>query len=494
MKTISIALAFTAFLLFFGLNQAKAQKQNLSDKVDSVFADYNRPGVPGASVLVSKDGEIILEKAYGLARLEPEKKTTPNTCYRLASISKQFTAMSILMLYEQEKLSLSTTLKDVFPDFPDYGKKITIDHLVHHTSGLIDYEELLPDEDRETVGLDNRPDSIQLKDKDILDLMMTIDSTYFEPGTDYRYSNTGYALLAMIIEKTSGLSFAEFLDKNIFEPLGMKNSVAYERGVSQVSHRAYGCHKTDSGYVEADQSYTSAVLGDGGVYTSIREYNKWNQALYSDKLVNEKRMDLAFMPGQLADGRWLPTGYGFGWYIYREKGRKYLLHRGTTYGFSNMVIRLLDEKLTVMVLTNRNENIKEVENLLFTVANLYTGNLYKPSIAEPLWKMILEKGIDPAVQQYQQLKQEASEHFFFHPNCIVNLGYKMKLLQRNNDALKLFKLATQEFPQSESAFFALGEMYFQSGEDDKSKIAFESVLKINPDNSAAKNMLKKLAH
>ncbi len=329
-------------------------------KVDRIFENYTGD-VPGAAVMVIKDGKPIFSKAYGLADLEKKTEVQTQTNFRLASVTKQFTAMCVMKLVENGKLNYSTSLADLIPGFPDYGKNITIQNLLQHTSGLIAYESLIPDSA-----------TIQVSDKDVLNIMKTQDSTYFPPGSNYRYSNSGYAVLANIIESSSGQTFAEFLAENIFNSLGMVNSVAFKKNVSTVKHRAFGYANTDSGFVFKDQSLTSAVLGDGGIYTSIEDLYKWDQALYTDKLVKNETLAQAFEPGVLSNG--VAFDYGFGWRIDEYKGLFRIHHTGSTSGFRNVIQRYPDEKFTVIILTNRAE--PDVENLAEMLTDLFlTGNL-----------------------------------------------------------------------------------------------------------------------
>src|SRR6185503_3685881 len=169
---------------------------------------YSAPGAPGASVIVIKDGKVLFKKAYGLANLEKKVAATTSTNYRLASVTKQFTAMAIMILAERQKLSYEDRLSDFFPGFPAYGKQITVRHLLNHTSGLLAYEDVMPDST-----------TVPLTDNDVLRLMEQQDHTNFPPGSEFRYSNSGYVLLGLIVEKASGISFPDFLRKNIFRPL-----------------------------------------------------------------------------------------------------------------------------------------------------------------------------------------------------------------------------------------------------------------------------------
>jgi CubicO group peptidase (beta-lactamase class C family) len=318
-------------------------------KIDEYFEYYNG-NVPGAAVMVVKEGEILFEKGYGLANIENETKVTKKTNFRLASISKQFTAMSILILKEKGLLSFDNTLVDIFPAFPKYGNDITIKNLLQHTSGLVDYESLIPD-----------TATIQVSDSDVLGMMYNVDSLYFEPGSKFQYSNTGYAILAMIVEKLSGKSFPEFLDENIFSNLSMNNTVAFVDGVNIIPNRSFGYNKVGDDFEFSDQSLTSAVLGDGGIYTSLEDMYKWDQALYTDSLVSYVTMEQAFTRSKLTNGETID--YGFGWRrdFYNDIDRVY--HPGSTCGFRNIYQRYHKKNLSVLILTNRREpDVVEIAN------------------------------------------------------------------------------------------------------------------------------------
>jgi CubicO group peptidase (beta-lactamase class C family) len=207
---------------------------------------------------------------------------------------------------------------------------------------LVDYEDFVPDSQ-----------TVQVLDADVLRLLSRIDSVYFPAGTKFRYSNSGYALLALIVEAVSGKSFASFLKENIFDPLGMNHTVAFQNGISSVDHRAFGHSRSGNSFVRTDQSNTSAVLGDGGIYSSVEDLSKWDQDLYANHVLSAALRQQSFTPGMLNDGR--PTTYGFGWYIEPYKNFNSLYHTGSTRGFRNAIFRLPDQHLTVIILTNRNE-------------------------------------------------------------------------------------------------------------------------------------------
>ncbi len=346
----SCLIAILVLSLFLG-----SCRMNPTEKVDQLFANYTG-AQPGAVVLVLKNGAPVFKQAYGLAHVEERIAATTAHNFRLASVTKQFTAMCLMQLVEAGKLTYETSLPEIFLDFPEYGRAITIRHLLQHTSGLMDYEDLLPD-----------TATVQVLDKDVLTLMQAQDSTYFPPGAKFRYSNSGYAVLALIVEKLSGQTFAAYLRENIFAPLEMTNTLAYEKGISEINQRAMGYRMEGERAVFSDQSLTSAVLGDGGIYSSIEDLFKWEQALYTNKLVSAATLAQAFIPGTLHNGA--KTEYGFGWFIDEYRGHKRARHSGSTCGFRNEIQRYPEDHFAVIILTNRAE--PEVEALANRLADLF---------------------------------------------------------------------------------------------------------------------------
>ena len=309
--------------------------------IDALLTEYTGPAVPGASVVVIHDGRVVLRRAYGMASLERHVAATPETAYRLASVSKQFTAMAIMLLAEGGKLRYDQAVREILPELPLSAQGVTIRHMLNHTSGLPDYEDLIPDSQ-----------TVQVSDRDVLALLAHKDTLYFPAGSAYRYSNSGYVLLGLIVERVSGLSFAGFLRARIFGPLGMAASVAHVEGVDTVPHRAYGYSPDANGFKPTDQSVTSATLGDGGIYTNVDDLVRWDAALYGDQLVDAAALRLATTPPTLPAGA--ETQYGFGWFVDSYRGVKRWRHTGETSGFRNAIQRYPDRRFTVIVLTNRN--------------------------------------------------------------------------------------------------------------------------------------------
>ena len=338
-------------------------------QIDQIFRPLVGPASPGLSVIVLKNGKTIFESSYGLANLAIRTPISPLTDFRLASFTKQFTAMCIMLLVHDGRLGYNDRLTKIFPDFPAYGSAISVRMLLTHTSGLKDYEDIYS---AQFPGADHHKIP-QIKDAQILAMMKQQTSTDFPPGSQWRYSNTGYAMLAMIVEKVSGKSFATFLRDRIFVPLAMKNTVAYEKRKNEVPNRAFGYTNKDGRWIEADQSSTSAVLGDGGIYSSVEDLAKWDRALREHTLLSAAEMQAAFtpvkVPGAAKKEDGTPTDYGFGWFLDPYNGRKRTWHSGTTTGFRTFIERFTDEELTIIILCNRDD--LEPGKLADRVADLY---------------------------------------------------------------------------------------------------------------------------
>ena len=349
---------------------APAYSQVSPNQIDGVFAGLKSSDAPGAAVLVIRNGRTVFQRGYGVTDLRSLARIDERTNFRLASFTKQFTAACIMLLARDGRLRYDDHLTDFFPGFPAYGRSITIRNLLNHTSGLEDYGELLmkqyPDTPPEKVP--------QILDAGVLKLLEQQTTAKFAAGTKWEYSNSGYAVLAMIVEKVSGKPFGQFLQERIFKPLKMKTTLAYEKGKNEVPHRAYGHSKQGDSWTETDQSPTSAVLGDGGIYSSLDDLAKWDRALRLHTLLSEAEMQPALTPARTTDGPTkLPDGspvsYGFGWFLDPYQGHKRMAHDGGTMGFRTTIQRFPEDKLTIIVLANRTDI--NPEELALKIADLY---------------------------------------------------------------------------------------------------------------------------
>ena len=343
------ALLVVSFFFVTGVNAKQHDFQ-------SMLACHASSNEPGLAVRIEQSGELIFSDAIGIADIKSRDPLKVEHIFQIGSVTKQFTAMSILLLVQKGRIKLEDPLKKYFPSFPAYGKDIKIKNLLTHTSGLMDYEDLM-----------SPSQAVQLHDTNCLQLMYKANGLYFAPGSQYKYSNTGYAILALIVEKISGQDYGVFLKENIFKPLKMKNSVAFEEGKSTIPNRAYGYSSDNGSWVETDQSITSAVLGDGGIYTNTIEMTQWIKALWDYKLLGSEMQMQAWTRKKLNNGT--PIDYGYGWHVEDYKNSTHPYHDGSSMGFRNNILLFPDKKLMVIVLTNRNEGDPIIEAK--KIADLY---------------------------------------------------------------------------------------------------------------------------
>jgi len=340
-------------LLVAGRPAAAADRPN--KLADALLARIGSEREPGAGILVIAGGKVAYLGTRGVGDLQAMRPIDGRTAFRLASVTKQFTAAAVMLLVRDGKLRYEDSLTDLLPGFPEYGRAITVRQLLNHTSGLPDYEDLMPPADPSVPV-----EQAQIDDAGVLELLKGQKAGWFAPGAHWRYSNSGYVILGLIVEKVSGLSFPAFLRERIFAPLKMDNTVAFVRGRTKVSDRAFGYTKEDGRWRFTDQSPTSATLGDGGVYSSLYDLSIWDESLRRHLLLSEEEMKPALTPVRVPgkgptgpDGK--PADYGFGWFLNAWQGHPRMWHYGETVGFRTAIERFTAEGLTVIVLANRSD-------------------------------------------------------------------------------------------------------------------------------------------
>ena len=333
-------------------------------ELNALFAAVTTPQAPGLAALVRYRGRTVFARGYGRRDLRSGLPITPRTDFRLASCTKQFTAMAVMLLVRAGKLRYDEPLTEVFRHFPAYGAHITIRELLNHTSGLQSYSDWMA----KKYANQEPWDIPQISDAGVLRFEERRHGTEFPPGTEWKYSNGGYCLLAMAVERASGMPFQTFLRRRIFLPLGMNHSLAFVYGGPPAPQRAYG-YTLDAGrWMESDQDATSATLGDGGIYSSIHDLAKWDRALNRHTLLSAARMRPAITPPHLPGpagggvpiagggsgaGAGQPALYGFGWFLNPWRGHARMWHEGETVGFRSVIMRFPHDRLTVILLANR---------------------------------------------------------------------------------------------------------------------------------------------
>ena len=362
---------------------AQSSQTPADSKIDAVFLGVTSGDAPGLAVLVRENGRSVFQRGYGVRDLHSKAKIDAHTNFRLASFTKQFTAMAIMLLARDGKLRYDETLTELFPDFPAYGKTITIRNLLNHTSGLPDYEDLMDAIEKKNGPTWSRQKQIQ--DAEVFELLKREKTGKFAPGTSWSYSNSGYVMLGLIVAKVSGKTYGDFLHARIFAPLKMNHTVVFQKGKNEVANRALGHSNEDNTLKETDQSSTSATLGDGGIYSNLEDLAKWDDALRNHTLLSEKEFQPALAPVKLIDGsepHWptepnddnlhpgKPVSYGFGWFLDSYQGRQRMWHTGSTMGFRTVIERFSDgDGLSVIILCNRTD--LEPEKLALQVADIF---------------------------------------------------------------------------------------------------------------------------
>jgi len=379
-------------LLFFGLSGASAEaaldpsqasEKELAAQIDRLLSEIYKPGQPGAAVLVKKHGRIILRKGYGLANLELNVPIEPDTVFRIGSITKQFTAVAVLMLAEEGKLSLQDEITRFVPDYPTQGKKITVENLLTHTSGIKNYT--------------NLPEWLPLQRKDMT-LVELIDlfknqPLDFAPGEWWKYSNSGYVLLGAIIEKASGLTYADFLAQRIFGPLGLKNTF-YDSPSRIIPRRASGYAKGSAGFENAPYLSMSQPYAAGSLASSVDDLAAWTESLLSGKLLKRETLEQAFVPYKLKDGT--NTKYGYGWSISDYEGHRLIEHSGGIHGFLSHALFFPEDGIFVALLANSTVMEMQPEPYAFKTGCLALGIPFK----EPVPVSLPEKETEPLIGVY----------------------------------------------------------------------------------------------
>jgi CubicO group peptidase (beta-lactamase class C family) len=317
-----------------------AQSAPWRDSVDEVFGPWATRQSPGCALGIYQDGRIAYERGYGMADLEHDVPIAPETPFYIGSVSKQFTAFAAALLIQQGKASLDDSIRKYFPELPEYANAITVQHLVHHTSGLRDFYTLLSIAGRRQDELyDNFA---------VLRLAARQKELNFPPGTDYLYSNTGYALLASLIGRAAGTTFSAFVDANIFKPLGMASSHVHDDDARLVKGRAYG-YSGAIGALRLDAS-TAERVGAGGVYSTIRDLIKWDENFYTGKVGGRALIDRVQTPGSLSDGK--PLTYAWGLQIGRYRGQPIVEHGGSLVGYRAHLMRFAEKHISIACLCN----------------------------------------------------------------------------------------------------------------------------------------------
>ena len=476
---IRIFLKKASVFLFLILFTSQAFTQDKSQIIEDLIKKYYDYGQFNGSILVTENGKVILSKGYGYAEMEWKNPNTPDTKFRLASITKQFTAMLIMQLVEKGQISLDGKISDYLPYYrKDIGEKVTVQQLLTHTSGIYNYTndpEVMQNRVRDNMSVEELVVNLCSKELD------------FEPGTKYNYSNSGYVILGAIIEEVTGKKYEDVLKENIFIPLKMTNS-GYDHNSEIIENRASGYDKTMEGFIHSRYIDMSIPFSAGALYSTVNDMFLWDQALYTDKLVSKETLQQIFTPHL--------EGYGFGWHISDvEIGnlkKNLITHSGGIFGFNTIIMRFPEDNSCIVILNNySNGNIRNLGNSIAAI--LYDQDYSQPkrSLTEEMFKTYKEKGLTEAISEFNQHKDNKEEYFVAEGE-LNNLGYNLLGNNKTDEAIEIFKLNVVMFPESANVYDSLGEAYLKNGNNEQAIANYKKSVELNPENQNGKKILSDL--
>ncbi len=340
-------------------------ENSIKNKVDQLFERWNKKKSPGCVIGVIKDGKFLYKKGYGMANLDYDIPITPQTVFRIASVSKQFTAFSIMLLIKEGKIRLDDDIRKYFPEMPEYERIITIRHLIHHTSGIRDCYELFYLKGYDDFGMDF------LTNKIIIDILSQQNALMFLPGEGCSYSNSGYILLAIVIERVSGKTLRQFTEEFIFKPLGMVHTHFHDDRTMIVKNRATGYSQDFDGTFKINET-NFQIVGDGGLFTTIDDFQLWEKNFYYPTVGDREIFDQMTTPGLLNNGmnaQEFGENSAFGLFIGEYRGLKKITHGGVWVGFRSIMLRFPKYKLSIICFSNLAQLLRT--ELVRRVADIY---------------------------------------------------------------------------------------------------------------------------
>jgi CubicO group peptidase (beta-lactamase class C family) len=459
-----------------------AQAATKQEQLDQLFSKYHQVRQFNGTVLVANEKGVLHKKGYGFADFEWKVPHTTDTKFRLASITKQFTATVILQLVAEGKLGLDDAVTKHLPDYrKDTGDRVTITHLLNHTSGIPSYT------NRAFFENDSRdPYSVA----DFVKKFCSGDLE-FEPGTKYAYNNSAYFMLGAIIEKVTGKTYAQALQERIFTPLGMKDS-GYDVTATVLPKRARGYEPTATGYINAPYLDMSLPYAAGSLYSTVEDLYRWDRALYTDTVLPAALKQRMFTPGL--------KNYGFGWGIgplelHDGKTQVHAVsHSGGINGFGTLIVRVPERKEVVILLDNTSRGGK-LEEMVAGALSILRGippKQPKASIGEVVLAAVETSSVTEAIARYRTLKATKAAEYDFAEEELNIAGYQLLRTGRVADAIEVFKLNVEMYPKSANPYDSLGEAYLASGNKELAIVNYRRTLELKADNPGAVEALKRL--
>lgn len=476
-----ISLRYLIIALFvLILPSTQIYSQDRSGQIDELVQKYYDLGQFNGTILVAKNGNIIYSKGVGYADMENKIPHKTDTKFRLASVTKQFTAALILQLAEKGKIKLDGKLSEYLPYYrKDIGDKITISQILSHTAGIDNYTNNRQFME-ERIGISVIP-------KEFI-LQYCSNDLISEPGTSWAYSNTGYFILGGVIEEVTGKTYGEVLQENILIPLGMENS-GYEITGKNYDNFAKGYENDFGDLKPAKFADMSVPYSAGSMYSTVEDMLKWDRALYTEKVLSKESLQAMFTP--------IMQNYGYGWHIFdaplnENLTLKIITHSGGISGFNSMESRLVEDSIFIMALNNfEGGSLSPLTQGIIHILYGMDAPEPLPSLAVILSKELKEKPLNEAILHVSSLKDNYNEYEISERE-FNNLGYSLLQNEKVTEAIEVFKLNVEMFPQSANVYDSLGEAYAENGDVEKAILNYKKVLDIEPDNGNAKKMLDKL--
>jgi CubicO group peptidase (beta-lactamase class C family) len=483
---MSSALAAVFAIAALVLTAPDASAQSEVDRIDALVTKYSDLHLFNGAVLVAEDGRPIYERGFGNAVMEFDVPNTPRTRFRIGSVTKQFTAAIVLQLVEEGRIDLQAPITRYLPEYPaGQGERVTIHHLLTHTSGIPSYTDL--------PGFMEGPVRKAYVPADSLLPVFWEMELEFEPGSRWNYSNSGYHILGVIIERVTGEPYDRVLRERILEPLGLHDT-GYDHNTAVIEKRALGYVRVPGGYEHAPFLDSSIPFSAGMMYSTVEDLLVWDQALYGQgPFRNPATKELYFAPHVAmasADG----PHYAYGWMLQSvavgSDTVRVIEHGGGIFGFTTGFWRMPDDRRTIILIdnTNGNQNDEIMRGILAILHDQVPVEPRRP-VQDYVAEIIETRGIEAAVAAYRTLNDSAPEGYDFGEDQLNELGY---VYLRRGDvatAVRLFELNVERFPQASNPYDSLGEAYLEAGERERAIANYRKSLELNPANDNARRIL-----
>jgi len=470
------------FLMIVSLAATGAAVE-LSTRIDEFMTSYHELGLFNGTALIATGGEVVLSKGYGLANMEWGIANHPDTRFRIGSITKQFTSMLVMQLVEEGELSLDARVGELLPAYrSDTGGMITVHHLLSHTSGVPNYNtqpEFMTEVSRNPYAVGEFVASHCSGDLE------------FEPGSTFRYSNSGYFLLGAIIEQVAGMPYEQVLRERILEPLGMHDT-GYDHSDAIIERRASGYESTPGGYRNAAYIDMSLPYAAGALYSTVEDLHRWDRALYADALLSARWMAKMFEP--------VLSSYGYGWSIRQlpigpeEATRTVIAHGGGINGFNTVIARVTDDRHLVVLLNNTGDaRLGEMQSGILDLVYGREPTPTKPSVVQALTETVATGGVTAAVARYRELKAQHADEYDFDEDQLNGLGYQLLGAGDVDGAIEVFTLNVEMYPEASNPYDSLAEAYMAAGTTVEAIVNYARSLELDPGNTWAVRQLMVLS-